>query len=98
MTPLEAARAEVARLEYEIAQKQAMCDHAWSAVKYTPKVTPGYYAEDYHGRLLQGQAPPRRWVPEVVTDRWERACPKCGKVEQTTRCATQTLKKPEFGS
>lgn len=98
MTPLETARAEVARLEREIAQKQSLCDHAWSDAKYAPKVTPGYYVEDHYGRLIEGQAPPRRWVPEVVTDRWERACQKCGKVEQTMRCAMQTLKKPEFGS
>jgi hypothetical protein len=97
MTTLESARAEVARLEHEQTQKQASYDHVW-IINHTVKVTPGYYVEDYFGRLIEGQSPPRRWVKEVAVDNWQRTCGKCGKSEHTGRYTTETIvvKKPDF--
>ena len=97
MTALEAARANVARLEHEQAQQQSACNHVWT-ITHAVKVTPGYYVEDYFGRLTEGQSPPRRWVPEVSVDNWQRSCKKCGKSEHTGRYTTETIvvKKQDF--
>lgn len=98
MTALDRARAEVARLEYEQARRQATRAHTWTEPRYTPDVRPGYWSEDIYGRMIKGQEPRRVWTPEKITPRWTRSCSTCGRVETTTETTEIVTRTPRFGN
>ena len=60
---------------------QKECKHEWSE-EYTPVLHKGYHIPaSGHGSDRQME----QWVADEYTPSWTRKCPKCKKVEHTTR-------------
>ena len=96
---------EIARLDREVEQKKnelkrldRECSHQWTEVKYDPIHHEGYMYEGDPPGTMGVDRRPSMYIPPSVTDRWQRTCMKCGKVEFTQHYETQTQvkKNPSF--
>jgi hypothetical protein len=86
---IEAKRRELEAAEQALRNADAACRHEFGTAEnadiyhppYTiPGDTPGTMGVDYRGPCH---------VPSKTEKRWRRTCKKCGKVEFTTRIASE---------
>lgn len=82
----QTAQDELDRKLREIAALEAQmdrCPHSWGAdIKYVPRETGGYEAED---TMFPRPPYPKVWIEKKIHPRWSRRCVTCGKVQHTER-------------
>ena len=103
MGPVQAARAEVARLENELmsakvrlAAAELQCCHAWGKPAYDPIIHEAYHiAGDPPGTMGVDRQLPMD-VPRQEIPRWKRTCGLCGRTETTQQIREDIKKVPVF--
>ena len=103
MGPVQAAGAEVVRLENQLmsakvrlATLELQCFHVWDEPKYTPIIHDGYQDPgDPPGTMgVDRQLP--CWIPRQEIPLWTRTCGLCGMVDTTQKVRDDIKKVPVF--